>query len=61
MRKDPKDPAYLRQLLRRVLDYWALPDTSMPDPDFFDEINKACGWRGPRETKDGQQGPHKQP
>lgn len=41
------NPVYLRNLLRKCLDFWALPYTDMPDPDFFDEVVRASGWKGP--------------
>ena len=45
--KSRDNPVYLRNLLRKCLDFWALPGTTMPDIDFFDDIVRATGWKGP--------------
>jgi hypothetical protein len=40
------DPQYLKDLLRRCLDFWASPYVEdMPDIDFFDDIVRVTNWK----------------
>jgi len=34
-----------RDFFNRCLNYWAAPDTQMPDPDFFDMMNRVVNWK----------------
>jgi len=45
LKNDVVGRSLFRDFFHRCLDYWAAPDTILPDPDLFDMMNRVVNWK----------------